>query len=367
MPRPEPRPGILEMPAFMRGLSRVEGRNEVIKLSSNENPFGPSPFAVAAATAALDTMHLYPETGHTALRDAIGRHFGLDPERIFCGAGSDQVLSLLVQAYAQSGTEVVFPANGFGKFRLYAMGVGARPVAAPERDFVADVDSILAAVNERTRIVVIANPDNPTSTCLGGSEIRRLHAGLPANVLLIIDAAYADYVRIRDYEPGSGLDAENVVMSRTFSKIFALAAMRIGWVCAPRHVIDVLERLEPSFPLTAPAMAAAIAALDDREHSLRSRRHNDEWLPRFSQRLAGLGLKVYPSQANFVMVRFPERGARGAEAANRHLLSKGIIARRFPDPAFEDCLRITIGTAKEMEATTAALADWPPVGHGRPA
>ena len=256
------------MPAFMRGLSRVEGRDNAIKLSSNENPFGPSPLAVAAATAALDTMHLYPETGQTALRDAIGRHFGLDPERIFCGAGSDQVLNLLVQAYTQPGTEVVFPANGFGKFRLYAIGVGALPVAVPERDFVADVDSILAAVNERTRIVVIANPDNPTSTCLGGSEIRRLHAGLPAHVLLIVDAAYADYVRIDDYEPGSGLDAENVVMSRTFSKIFALAAMRIGWVCAPRHVIDVLERLEPSFPLTAPAMAAAIAALDDREHCI---------------------------------------------------------------------------------------------------
>ncbi len=357
MTRPEPRPGIREMPTYMRALSKVEGRDRVIKLSSNENPLGPSPFAVAAALGELDSMHLYPESGQTALREAIGRHFELAPSRIFCGAGSDQVLNMLVQGYTEPGDEVVFPANGFARFRLYAMAVGALPVAVPDRDFVTDVDAILTAVNERTRIVALANPDNPASTCISGGQLKRLHAGLPERVLLVVDAAYADYVRLADYEPGSGLAADNVVMSRTFSKIFALAAMRIGWVYGPPHVIDVLTRLEPAFPLTAPAMAAAIAALDDHEHKTRSRRHNDEWLPRFSERLRGLGLKVYPSQANFVMVRFPERGERSAEAADAHLLSRGIIARRFVAPAFVDCLRITIGLADDMQAAGDALAE----------
>lgn len=357
MARPEPRPGIRDMPAYMRGLSKVEGHDRVIKLSSNENPFGPSPLAVAAARGELDAMHRYPESGQTALREAIGRHFDLDPARILCGAGSDQLLNLLVQAYTQPGDEVVFSANGFAKFRLYAMAVGALPVAVPDRDFVADVDAILAAVTARTRIVALANPDNPTSTCLPGSELARLHAGLPDRVLLVVDAAYADYVRRDDYEPGSGLAGDNVVMSRTFSKIFALAAMRIGWVHAPGHVIEVLARIEPSFPLTAPAMAAAIAALDDHRHRMWSRRHNDQWLPRVGARLEELGLTVYPSQTNFVTVRFPGRGERGAAAADAHLLSRGIIARRFVAPAFADCLRITIGMAEDMRATGDALAE----------
>jgi histidinol-phosphate aminotransferase len=360
MSRPEPRQGIRDMTAHMRGLSSVEGHERIIKLSSNENPFGPSPLAVAAALAELDTMHLYPEAGQTALRDALGQRFNLDPAGIFCGAGSDQVLAMLVQAYTQPGDEVLFSANGFAKFKLYAMSVGAVPVAVADRDFLADVDAILASVNDRTRLVALANPDNPTSTCLSGTELRRLHAALPDNVLLVIDAAYADYVRIADYEPGSGLvnQAENVVMSRTFSKIFALAAMRVGWVYAPAHIIDVLKRLEPSFPLTAAGMAAAIAALDDTEHTLRSQKHNDLWRARFSESLRDLRLHVYPSQTNFVMARFPDNAGRSAEAADAHLLSRGIIARRFLAPAFEACLRITIGTADEITATTNALNEF---------
>ena len=344
----------------MRGLSKVEGHERVIKLSSNENPFGPSPLAVAAALAELDTMHLYPEAGQTALRKAIGQRFALDPGCLFCGAGSDQILAMLVQAYTEPGDEVVFSVNGFAKFKLYAMSVGAVPVAVADRDFVADVDAILAAVTDRTRLVALANPDNPTSTCIDGGELRRLHNGLPDNVLLVIDAAYADYVGSANYEPGGGLvsHAENVVMSRTFSKIFALAAMRIGWVHAPAHVIDVLKRLEPSFPLTAMAMAAAIAALDDVEHTTRSQQHNDVWRARFRTNLRELGLHVYPSQTNFVMVRFSDEAGRGAEAADAHLLSRGIIARRFLAPAFEDCLRITIGMADDMTTTTDALTEF---------
>ena len=360
MSRPEPRPGIREMAAHMRGLSKVEGHERVIKLSSNENPFGPSPLGVAAALAELDTMHIYPEAGQTALREAIGQRFGLDPAKIFCGAGSDQILGMLVQAYTEPGDEVVFSANGFAKFKLYAMSVGAVPIAVPDHDFVADVDAILGSVNERTRLVAIANPDNPTSTCISGAELRRLHAELPDHVLLVIDAAYADYVGLSDYDPGSGLveQAENVVMSRTFSKIFALAAMRIGWVHAPEHVINVLKRLKPSFPLTACAMAAAIAALDDTEHTARSRTHNDTWRARFSEALGKLHLQVYPSETNFVLVRFPSHAARGADAADKHLLAHGIIGRRFNAPAFADCLRITIGSAKDMTAATTALTDF---------
>ena len=360
MSGPKPRPGILEMPTYMRGLSAVEGHERVIKLSSNENPFGPSPLAVAAALGELDTMHLYAEAGQGDLQQAIGKHFACDPRQIFCGAGSDQVLSMLVQAYTEPDCEVVFSANGFGKFRLYAMANGAVPIAVPDRDFVVDIDAMLAAVNDKTRIVAIANPDNPTSTCIAGDELRRLHAGLPDHVLLMIDGAYAEYVRAEDYEAGLQLveTAENVVVSRTFSKIFALAAMRIGWVYAPAPVIEVLQRLEPSFPLTAPAMAAAVAALDDKDHRARSRQHNDTWLPRFSSRLRELGLQVYPSQTNFVLARFAGPSERGAEAADRFLLSRGIIARRFLPPAFQDCLRITIGSAADMTTTGDALEEF---------
>ena len=360
MSGPKPRPGILEMPTYMRGLSAVEGHDRVIKLSSNENPFGPSPLAVAAALGELDTMHLYAEAGQGDLQRAIAAHFDCDADKIFCGAGSDQVLSMLVQAYTEPECEVVFSTNGFAKFRLYAMANGAVPIAVADRDFVVDVDAMLAAVNDKTRIVAIANPDNPTSTCIAGSELRRLHAGLPDHVLLVIDAAYAEYARTDDYESGLRLveNADNVVMSRTFSKIFALASMRIGWVYAPAPVIKVLQRLEPSFPLTAPAMAAAVAALEDPNHRARSRQHNDVWLPRFSARLTGLGLKVYPSQTNFVLARFSDTAARSAEAADQFLLSRGIIARRFLPPAFEDCLRITIGSAADMTAAGDALEDF---------
>jgi len=362
MPRPQPRPGILAMPEYMRGLATVDGVERVVKLSSNENPFGPSPRAIAAAHDAIGAMHLYPEAGSGALRSAIGAYYGLDPARIFCGAGSDQILSLLALAYAGPGDEVVFNANGYGRFRLYAMAAGATPVAVPDRGFVADVGAFLGCVTARTRLVMLANPDNPLSTYLPFSEIRRLHADLADDVLFVLDGAYADYVTAPDYAPGEALvdAAANVVMARTFSKIFGLAAMRLGWVYAPRYVIEVLERLEPSFPITGPATAAGIAALGDRDHAARSREHNAEWRRRFGDRLALLGLTVFPSQTNFVLARFPQDHprARTAAAANEFLLDRGIIARRFVAPAFADCLRITIGSAADMTAAGDALAEF---------
>lgn len=349
------------MPAYMRGLASVAGVTTAAKLSSNENPLGSSPRARRAAADALDSMHLYPEAGSAALRAAIGAFFDLDPERVFCGAGSDQVLSLLTLAYSGSGDEVVFSANGYGRFQLYARAAGATPVPISDRDFHVAVDAMLSRVGARTKIVFLANPDNPTSLYLPAAEVRRLHAALPPHVLLVVDGAYADYVTAEPYDGGRALvdAADNVVMARTFSKVFGLAAMRLGWVYGPAHVIETLARVEPSFPLTAPALAAGVAALGDRDHVRRSVAHNTEWRRRFGDRLAQLGLAVYPSETNFILVRFPPDAPElSAEAANAYLLARGLLPRRFVAPVFADCLRISIGTAAELTAMGDALAEF---------
>ncbi len=354
---PEPRPGVLEIAAYVGGKHSVPGADQVVVLSANENPLGPSPAAIDAYRAAADTLHRYPDGSAEALRAAIGERFGLDPDRIVCGAGSDELIALLIRAYAGLGDEVLYSRHGFLMYEISAKSAGATPVAAPETNLTADVDALLDSVSERTRLLFLANPNNPTGSYLPDSELRRLRAGLRDDVLLVVDAAYAEYVDVDDYEPGAELaeSHDNVVMLRTFSKIFGLASLRLGWAYAPPAVADVLNRVRGPFNVSAAAQAAGIAALGDREHTKTSREHNRRWRDWLVQQLGGLGLEAPPSAGNFVLVRFA--GKARADAAYDHLLSHGIIARPMGGYGLSDSIRVTIGLEHENRALIDALSD----------
>src|ERR1700688_4543127 len=294
---PVPGPGILDIDPYVGGDAKLEGVERPIRLASNESALGPSPKAVAAYRALADEIHRYPDGSAAELRGALGRHHGLDPERIVCGSGSDELIGLLLRAYAGPESEVLYSRHGFLMYPIGAQSVGATPVAVPERDLTADVDGFLALVNERTRIVFIANPNNPTGTYLSAAEKARLHAGLPRKIVLAIDAAYAEFVNRNDYEPGIALvnRADNVVMLRTFSKIYALAGLRLGWAYCPPAIADVLHRIRGPFNVSAPALAAGVAAVEDVAALAHARAHNERWLPWLSERLAALGLELTPS------------------------------------------------------------------------
>ena len=267
---------------------------------------------------------------------------------------------MLLRCYAGPGTEVLYSAHGFLMYPIGAQSVGATPIAAPEKALTADVDAILARVTERTRIVFIANPNNPTGTYISADEMTRLHAGLPPNVVLAIDAAYAEFVNRNDYEPGIGLvnRAANVVMLRTFSKIYALAGLRLGWAYCPPAVADVLNRVRGPFNVTAPTLAAGLAAVEDVAALARARAHNERWLPWFSERLVALGLKLTPSVANFVLAQFPDEPKRNADAAFAFLHARGILTRKMGGYGLPKHLRITIGTGEEMETVAAAIGEF---------
>jgi histidinol-phosphate aminotransferase len=357
---PVPGPGILDIAPYVGGDSAAPGAERPIRLASNESALGPSPKAVAAYRALAGEIHRYPDGSATELRGALGRHHGLDPERIVCGSGSDELIGLLIRAYAGPGTEVLYSRHGFLMYPIGAKAVGATPVAVPERALTADVDGFLARVTPRTRIVFIANPNNPTGTYLSAEEMARLHAGLPRHVVLAIDSAYAEFVNRNDYEPGIALvnRAENVVMLRTFSKVYALAGLRLGWAYCPPAIADVLNRIRGPFNVTAPALAAGVAAVEDVAALARARAHNQRWLPWFSERLAGLGLTLTPSVGNFVLPRFPDDPRHDAAAAFAFLQARGILTRQMGAYGLPQYLRITIGTGEEMEIVAAALAEF---------
>ncbi len=350
-----PRPSILSVEPYVGGESKVPGVNRIIKLSSNEGAFGPPPAAIAAIQASATEAHRYPDGGATALREAIGARFGLDPARIVCGNGSDDLITLLLLAYGGEGTEVVMSAHGFMMYDLAGRWAGSRVIKVPEKNLTADVDGLLAAVGPRTRILCLANPNNPTGSILPQSEVVRLRRELREDVLLILDSAYAEYVTRPDYDPGQALvDATgNTVMTRTFSKIYGLGGMRLGWCYAPAAVIDVLNRIRGPFNVNAAAMAAGVAALGERGWVEQSVAHNVEWRGRLSAALTEAGLKVWPSEGNFILVDFGS-GDR-AKAADAHLRSRGIIVRAMGGYGLPACLRVTIGTAEECTAVAEAL------------
>jgi len=355
-----PRPGILEIEPYVGGKAEVEGMANVVKLSANEAALGPSPKAIAALRAALPVVHRYPDGGARALRQAIGARFDLDAERVVCGSGSDELIQLLMRAYAGPGDEVLHSAHGFLMYRLSALAIGATPVAAPERDLKTDVDAMLSRVTSRTRAVFVANPNNPTGSYLTQGELARLHAGLPEDVLLVIDAAYAEYIGSDGYTSGQelALRAGNVVMTRTFSKLFGLAALRLGWLYAPPDVIDVLHRVRGPFNVSALAQTAGIAALEDLEHQERERANNDCWRPWLAEQLAGLGLRVHPSVANFVLVGFADTERRSARAASTWLERHGVLARPMAAYGLPHCLRISVGREPENQAVVERLREF---------
>jgi histidinol-phosphate aminotransferase len=358
--RPVPRPGVLDIEAYVPGKSAAPAGVKLHKLSSNETPLGPSPAAVAAVREGAAALELYPDGTATALRRAIGAKYGLDPERIVCGAGSDELLSLLTYAYLGPGEEGLYSQYGFLVYRIAILAAGGTPVVAPEQDHTADVDAILAAVSPRTRIVYLANPNNPTGTYLPFDEVRRLHAGLPGNVLLVLDAAYAEYVRRNDYAAGLELvaESENVVMTRTFSKAYGLAALRIGWMVGPPAVVDAVNRIRGPFNVSAAAIAAGAAAMADDGHIAAAVAHNEAWLPKVTQALTDLGLPVTPSVGNFVLIHFPDAPGRSAAEADAFLTARGLILRRVGAYGLPNALRMTIGSAEANEAVIAALTEF---------
>ena len=354
---PRPRPGVLDIAPYMPGTSTLPGARPVIKLSSNETPFGPSPSAIEAYYSAAGALSRYPDGSARPLREAIAALYGLDPARIVCGAGSDELLNLLACAYLEPGDEAIYSAHGFLLYKIAILARGATPVAAPETELTSDVDAILAGVSPRTRLVFIANPNNPTGTYLTFDEVKRLREGLPPDVLLVLDAAYAEYVRKNDYESGIELvtNSSNTVMTRTFSKLYGLASLRIGWAYCPPSVADALNRIRGPFNVSGPAIAAGVAALADQSWAQSAVEHNELWRGGLTETFAGLGLGVTPSAANFLLLHFPKGNGRTAPEADMFLHERRIVLRRVEEYGLPHALRMTIGTEDENGAVLEAL------------
>ncbi|MFZ0094329.1 MAG: histidinol-phosphate transaminase [Pseudolabrys sp.] len=358
--RPQPRPGVLDIDPYVPGKSSAPGAAKVFKLSSNETPLGPSANAIAAYRVAGDHLEDYPDGSASALRDAIGAAFGLDPDRIVCGAGSDDLLNLLARAFLKDGDEAIYTTHGFLVYPIATMGTGAKAIAAPEKEFTANVDAILKMVTPKTKVVFLANPNNPTGTYIPFDEVKRLHNGLPANVLLVLDAAYAEYVQRNDYESGIELVAttDNVVMTRTFSKIYGLAALRLGWMYGPAHIVEAVNRIRGPFNVNGPAIAAGIAAIRDTTHLERAREHNTRWLAWLTEEIGKLGLAVTPSAANFVLIHFPDTKGRTAKDADVFLTKRGLILRQVSAYKLPNALRMSVGTEEANRLVVQALKEF---------
>ncbi|MDD9911301.1 MAG: histidinol-phosphate transaminase [Ahrensia sp.] len=357
---PQPNQGILDIAAYVPGLSSAPEGVKLHKLSANESPLGPSPAAKAAVEQSTRLLEDYPDGSATILREAIASAHGLDAQRIVCGNGSDELLGLLAQCYLKPGDEAIYSEHGFLVYPIQIKANGATPIVAPEQDQRTDVDAVLACVTQKTKMVFLANPNNPTGTYVPMSEVRRLHEGLPAHVMLVLDAAYAEYVRRNDYEAGIELvaSASNVVMTRTFSKIYGLAALRVGWMFAPAEIVDVLNRVRGPFNVNAAALAAATAAVADREALDKAVAHNDEWLTWTSDALRDLGLTVTPSVGNFILIHFGDEPGKGAAEADSFLTRRGFVLRRVVPYGFPNALRMSIGTEEACRGTVAALTEF---------
>jgi histidinol-phosphate aminotransferase len=358
MTSPRPRPEVLEISPYVAGEATLEGSNRVIKLSSNEGAFGVPPGAQEAYRRLAGELHRYPDGSALELRRAIGARFGLDPARIVCGTGSDDLIYQLCLAYGGPGRDVVMTEHGFLLYQIAGTYAGSRVIKTRERNLTADVEAILAAVSPSTRLCFLANPNNPTGSMLPYEEVARLRAGLPQEVLLVLDAAYAEYVERGDYDPGIRLvnATDNTVMTRTFSKVFGLGGMRVGWAYGPPAVIDVFNRVRAPFNVSIAAQAAAVAALAEPGWVEKGRAHNSEYRPKLAAGLTEAGIKVWPSVGNFVLADFatPARAA----AADAHLRRRGVIARPVGGYGLPHCLRITVGTAEEVQVVIDALTEF---------
>ena len=351
-----PQPGIMDIALYEGGKAAVAGVANAVKLSSNENPFGPSDRAKDAFLRSVHNIHRYPSTDHASLRQAIADVHGLDAKRIICGVGSDEIIHFLCQAYAGPKDEVVFTEHGFLMYRISAMAAGATPVEVAERERMTDVDAILRACNRRTRLVFIANPNNPTGTMISAAEIERLAAGLPSQAILVLDGAYAEFVE--GYDGGASLvdRRENVVMTRTFSKIYGLGGLRIGWGYGPKAIIDVLNRIRGPFNLSNTQLEVAEAAVRDQDYVSKCRAENARMRHWLAEALAELGVPSDTSMANFILARFasPEE----AEACDSFLQAQGLIVRRVASYKLPHCLRITIGDEASCRRVAHAIGQF---------
>lgn len=349
-----PQPGIMDIALYQGGAAHVPGMSNVIKLSSNENPLGPSLKAIEAVQNSAAQIHRYPSTDHEALRNAIGTVHGLNPDQIICGVGSDEIITFLCQAYAGPGDEVVHTEHGFAMYRISALAAGATPVEVPERDRVTDVDAILAGCTERTKLVFIANPNNPTGTMIGMADIARLADGMPPAAILVLDGAYAEFVE--GFDGGASLIAErdNVVMTRTFSKLYGLGGLRVGWGYGPQTIIDVLNRVRGPFNLSGTALIAAEAAIHDTAYVEYCRTLNARWRTWLAEALAEIGVPSDTSCANFILARFADQ--HEAEACDTYLQSQGLIVRRVAGYNLPRALRITVGDEIACRRVVAAVA-----------
>jgi histidinol-phosphate aminotransferase len=358
--RPEAKAGILDIRPYTPGKSKAEGVEHPVKLSANENILGCSEAAKEAYLAAAGDLSLYPDGRGAALREALAAHYRIEPERLILGAGTDEVFALISQAFLAPGDNIVQGQYGFGAYAIGARANQAEVRYAPERDYRIDVDALLAEVDERTRLVFIANPANPTGTFVSGEEIGRLHADLPPQVLLVLDGAYAEFVVDTAYDDGLELAraADNVVVTHTFSKIHGLASLRIGWGYAPAHVAAAVDRIRLPFNTSIAGQAAAVAALADSEFPARSRAHVERWRPWLAQQIGGLGLEVIPSAANFVLIGFPAAAGRTAAEAEAFLARRGLLLRGVGAYGLPDHLRLTVGREAHNRAVVEALAEF---------
>jgi histidinol-phosphate aminotransferase len=352
--RPEPRAGVLEIEPYVPGSNATPQGATVFKLSSNETPLGPSLNAVCAYHETAKHLGVYPDGSAAALRAVIGRAYALNPALIVCGAGSDELLNLLAHTFLGPGDEAIHTVHGFLVFR----SAGGRPVMVPECNYTADVDMILGAVTARTKIVFLANPNNPTGTYLPFDEIKRLRRHVAPEVLLVLDAAYAEYVRCDDYKSGIELvgSANNVVTCRTFSKIYGLAALRLGWLYGPANAVDALNRIRGPFNVSQPAIAAGVAAMTDVMHTATAARHNARWLLWLAQEISKFGLTATPSIANFLLIHFPIAAGRTAAEADAFLCARGLILRRLEAFRLPNALRLSVGTEAANRRVIAALS-----------
>ncbi len=354
MQKPTPRPGIMDIAPYVGGEAKAAPGQRLLRLASNEGAYGPPPKAVEALKNYLPDLHRYPDGNCTALREALAKKYNSSPDNIVCGAGSDELIGLLMRAYAGVGDEVLYSQYGFLMYAIAAKACGATPVAAPEQNLCADVDALLAAVTPRTKLLFIANPNNPTGSLLSKSEIARLHAGLRSDVVLVLDAAYGEFVTGGSYSAGDELiGAGNVVVLRTFSKIYALAGPRLGWAHTSVEIAGVLNRVRGPFNVPAMAQVAGLAALADDQFVHHAHHENAKVKAAFEVQLTALGLKAYPSAGNFILIQFGPK----AEEIRLALKERGILVRQMGAYKLPETLRITIGTAEEMNMVAAALKE----------
>jgi len=357
---PTPKPGVLDISTYVGGRAPASGETDSHKLSSNESATGPSPGAIAAFESARTALNIYPDGETHVLRGAIGEAYGLNPDRIVCGNGSGELLTLLAGAYLRPGDEVLFSEHAFLLYRIATLANSAVPIVVPEKNLQIDVDAMLAAVGARTRIVFLTNPSNPTGTYLSAAEVRRFHAGVPPSTLFVIDAAYGEYVQRNDYETGIEMVSQfdNVVMTRTFSKIHGLAGLRVGWAFCPASVADVLNRIRGPFNVSLPAQRAAAAALHDRRHVEDAIAYNEKWKSWLTDQIRRSGLRVDDSVTNFVLIHFPPDGPHTAKAADAFLSARGLVLRGVANYNLPHCLRLTIGSESANHRVAAAFAEF---------